>query len=53
MDALLDKYRDRFGEQFPLMLCRGLTDDEICRTIQQCLDNGEPFDPELDSDSNY
>ena len=53
MDALLDKYRTQFGEQFPLMLCRGMTDEEICQTVQKCLDDGKPYAPELDPDANY
>lgn len=53
MDTLLDEYRTRFGEQFPLMLCRGMTDDEICQTVQKCLDDGKSYTPELDPDANY
>lgn len=53
MDALLDEYRIRFKEQFPLMLCKSMTDDDICKTIQQCLDDGKPYSPELDPEANY
>ena len=53
MDKLLDAYKSRFGEQFPLMLCRGIGDDGICNIIQECLDNGEPYNPELDPEVDY
>ena len=53
MDTLLDKYKAKFGEQFPLMLCRHMTDDEICDTIQKCLDSNKPYNPELDPEANY
>ena len=53
MDALLDKYETKFGECFPLMLCRHMTDTEICEMVQQCLDSNEPYNPELDPDADY
>lgn len=53
MDTLLDKYLARFDEQFPLMLFRSKSDEEICSVIQQCLDDDKPYSPELDPDSNY
>lgn len=53
MDAWLDKYRETFGEQFPLMLCRHLDENEIIETIKNCIDSGEAYDPDLDDDANY
>lgn len=53
MDELLDKYRYRFGEQFPLMLCRGMSEEDIKQIIQQCLEDGKPYSPDLDPDSDY
>jgi hypothetical protein len=53
MDKWLEKYRETFDEQFPLMLCRGNTEDEIIKIIQKCIDDGEPYEPELDSEANY
>ena len=43
MDKLLQKYKDKFSEQFPLMLCRGLDDTEIKEIIGECLKNNEPY----------
>ena len=53
MDELLDKYRARFDDQFPLMLCRAKSDEDICKIIQKCLDDGKPYNPALDPESNY
>lgn len=52
-DKILNEYRDRFGEAFPLMLCRHMDDDEIITTVKKCLDDGEPYNPELDPEANY
>ena len=52
-DKMLDKYQERFEENFPLMLCRHMEEDEIIEIIQKCLDDDEPYDPELDPDANY
>lgn len=53
MDELLDEYRAKFKEAFPLMLCRGLTDEKVCQIVQQCLDDGKRYEPELDPDADY
>lgn len=52
-DKMLDEYQERFEENFPLMLCRHMEEDEIIEIIQKCLDDDEPYDPELDPDANY
>lgn len=43
MDKHLKEYEERFGEQFPLMLCRGCDDDEIIEIIDECLSKNEPY----------
>lgn len=53
MDALLEKYQTQFKQQFPLMLCRHMSEDEICKVVQQCLDDNKPYEPDLDPDANY
>ena len=46
MDELLLKYADRFGENFPTFFFRGTPEEEMMGIIQQCLDDGVPFDAE-------
>jgi hypothetical protein len=42
MDKLMQEYQERFGEQFPLMLCRGCDDEEIEEIIKKCLKENKP-----------
>lgn len=53
LDKLLDEYQDHFEENFPLMLCRTMEDEEIIEIIEKCLENDEPYDPKLKKDANY
>lgn len=43
MDKLLKEYKERFGEQFPMMLCRGCDDGEIEGIIRDCLKKNKPY----------
>ena len=43
MDKYLKEYEEKFGEQFPIMLCRGCDDDEIMKIIDECLSKNEPY----------
>ena len=43
MDKMLNEYKKQFGEQFPLMLCRGCEDNEIIEIIKECLKKNEPY----------
>lgn len=53
MNEKLEKYRETFGEQFPLMLCMGMPDKEIIKIIDECLDSGKPYEPEIEKDVLY
>ena len=50
MDELLDKYEEKFGECFPLMLTMGMSEEEIKYIIKVCLDNDYPYFVESDAD---
>lgn len=43
MDKLFKQYAEKFGEQFPLMLCRGCDDEEIKEIIKGCLKDNKPY----------
>lgn len=45
IDEHLDRYREVFGEAFPLMCCMGMTDSEIVAVIDGCVKSGKPFAP--------
>lgn len=46
MQAKMDKYKEVFDEQFPLMLVQGMSDKEIAAVIDGCLRSGKPYEPE-------
>ena len=43
MDKELKRYEEKFGEQSPLMLCRGCDDDEIMEIIDECISKNTPY----------
>ena len=43
MDKYLRDYEEKFGEQFPIMLCRGCDDEEIIEIIDECISKNEPY----------
>ena len=43
MDKYLREYEEKFGEQFPIMLCRGCDDEEIIEIIDECISKNEPY----------
>lgn len=53
MEELLNEYRERFDESFPIMLFRGTPEDELIQMIQKCLSNGKPLEPDLDAEADY
>ena len=51
MDELMEKYKEKFGECFPLMLTMGMSEKEIKGIIEMCLGNEKPY--EIDTDGDY
>lgn len=49
----MDEYYERFGNCFPLMLCRTVSEDGIVKIIRKCLDEGKEFEPDLEPDGYY
>ena len=47
----MDKYKDKFGECFPLMLTRGMSDKQIMKLVKKCLDDNKPY--EVDNEYDY
>jgi len=45
MAELIQKYLERFNENFPLFALMGVDDKEIEAIIQECLDKGTPYKP--------
>ena len=51
MDELMDKYKEMFGERFPLMLTKGMGEKEIEDIIKICIENAHPY--EVDAEGDY
>ena len=43
LDELMEEYKERFGEVFPLMCCMDMRKEDIAKEVKACLDRGEPF----------
>ena len=40
----MEKYKKKFGECFPLMLTRGMSEKQIDDIIKQCLKKNKPYE---------
>lgn len=43
VNELIQKYYDKFGTFFPIVMEAPLNDDEIIKAIGYCLETGEPY----------
>ena len=50
MDELMEKYKDKFGECFPLMLTMGMNEKQIEDIIKDCLKKNKPYEVNADGD---
>lgn len=54
MFELIERYVERFNENFPLFALMGVDDAKIEAIIQECLDKGTPYrPPDLDEKAIY
>lgn len=53
MKELMDKYREMFDEQFPLMLFMGADEEIIIETLQKCIENEEPYEQDFEDGVVY
>lgn len=51
MNELLDKYKEKFGECFPLMLTMGMSEEQIKDAVKECIQKNKPY--EVDADGDY
>lgn len=51
MDNLLDKYKEKFGECFPLMLTRGMPEEQVKEIVKDCIEKNKMY--EVDEESDY
>lgn len=44
MEEYLEKYREMFDEQFPLMACLGMSEEDIIEEIQRCIEQNRLYE---------
>ena len=45
IDELMEEYRQRFDDNFPLMCFMDVPEDKIAKEIRLCLHDDKPFEP--------
>lgn len=50
MDKVLDEYKEKFGECFPLMLTRGMEEKEIEEIAKKCIADNKPYEVKAEND---
>lgn len=45
LEELLELYLARFGQQFPTMLCRTMSNEKVKEIIIGCIVLGHPWEP--------
>lgn len=53
MDELLLAYADKFNQNFPLFMLRGIPEDEIIRLIKKAIEDDKPYKPEMQTGALY
>ena len=44
LQELLDEYREKFADTFPMMACMDMSEAEIAEIVRECLDSGAPLE---------
>lgn len=50
LEEAFEKYHDAFGEHFPIMVYRGMSDEKIISIIEEAVKSGKPIEIESDED---
>ena len=50
MDELINKYVEKFGENFPLYMFMGVDENEIIIAITKCINDNKPYVADNDKD---
>jgi hypothetical protein len=54
MEEALERYYQKFGENYPLMIADTKTDEEIIERINRCIKTNQPeSEPEYNDGSDY
>ena len=53
LEELLELYLARFGQQFPTMRCRTMSNENVKEIIIGCIVLGYPWEPRLFEEADY
>lgn len=53
LDAALNRYYERFGENYPLGISESRTKDELIADIELCIDTGRKAEEASYDDADY
>ena len=53
MEEKLNQYAKHFGENFPIFIARNLTEKEIIKIIDKCINENKPYEVTTDDDCDY
>ena len=54
LDVVLNKYYERFGENYPLCISESRTTDEIISDVELCIETGDKAEmPSYEDDGDY
>lgn len=51
IDKLLNAYVEKFNDTFPVKFVL-MSEEELCATIQECIDTNTPYELDYDKDSD-
>lgn len=46
LEKLLEEYKEKFGDAFPMFVVRNLDDGEIIKLVQKCIEANKPLELE-------
>ena len=43
LERLMEEYERAVGDRFPLMMVRGMPDEEVAKVIRECVASGQQY----------
>ncbi len=53
IEIYLNKYNEKFDSNFPYFLVRGMSKEEMIKIIENSLETGKPYEPEIEEGYYY
>jgi hypothetical protein len=53
LEQALDRYREKFDDTFPTFAVMDLNETELVELIEQHIQEGKPYEPNYEDDTDY